>query len=151
MTETKNIPPFFYIVNMEAAIFHEDKWLMIKRSEQEEYAGGTISFVGGKIDDMEYTEDVLEKTLIREIFEEVGIEIEDEMTYVNSTLFIANNEPVVDIIFLCKYKSGKAHCKSSDEVAAVYWMTTEEVVNHPNTPPWLVKNIEIADKVRSKF
>ena len=135
---------------MEAAIFHEDRWLMIKRSEQEEYAGGTISFVGGKIDDMQYTEDVLEKTLIREVFEEVGIEIEDEMTYVNSTLFIAN-EPVIDIIFLCKYKSGNAHRKSPDEVAAVYWMTTEEVVNHPNTPPWLVKNIEIADKVRSKF
>ncbi|MFX1254368.1 MAG: NUDIX hydrolase [Promethearchaeota archaeon] len=136
---------------MEAAIFHEDKWLIIKRSEQEEYAGGTISFVGGKIDDTEYIEDVLEKTLKREILEEVGVEIEDEMVYVNSTLFIANDEPVVDIIFLCKYKSGTAHCKSPDEVAAVYWMTTEEVVSHPNTPPWLNKNIKIADKVRNKF
>ncbi|MHA2156748.1 MAG: hypothetical protein ACXABU_15495 [Candidatus Hodarchaeales archaeon] len=44
------IPHYFYIVNVEAAIFKEEKWLLIERSEKEEYGGGLLSFVGGKVD-----------------------------------------------------------------------------------------------------
>jgi 8-oxo-dGTP pyrophosphatase MutT (NUDIX family) len=149
-TEKRVIPPYYYIVNVEAAIFKEKKWLMIKRSEKEEYAGGTISFVGGKVDVTKEEVNVLEKTLRREIWEEVGVEIEEQMTYVKSSLFIANDEPVVDIIFLCQYKKGTPHCKSPDEVAMIYWMTTEEIINHPNTPPWLTQNIKIAEKTRER-
>ena len=145
------ISPYFYIVNVEAAIFKEEKWLLIERSEKEEYGGGLISFVGGKVDKTEDIGDILEKTLIREIYEEIGVEIEDQMTYVNSSLFIAAEEPVVDIIFLCKYKSGVPHCKSPDEVAKVYWMTIEEVINHPNTPVWLKRNITLAEEVRKRI
>lgn len=90
-------PPNFNIVNVEAAIFKEDKWLLKERSEKEEYGGGLISFVEEKVDKTEDNANILEKTLIREIYEEVGVEIEDKMTYVNSSLFIAVEEPVVDI------------------------------------------------------
>jgi 8-oxo-dGTP pyrophosphatase MutT (NUDIX family) len=146
----QTIPPNFYIVNVEAAIFKGNKWLMIQRSEKEEYAGGTLSFVGGKVDDCKPSDDILEKTLAREILEEVGVEVENTMLYVNSSLFLVDNIPVVDIIFLCKHKSGEPHCKSPDEVGEVYWMTTEEVISFPRTPTWLKQNIQSADEVRKQ-
>jgi hypothetical protein len=37
-----------FIVNIEGAIFKEEKWLVIERSLKEEHAGGTLSLVGGK-------------------------------------------------------------------------------------------------------
>ena len=143
--------PNFYIVNVEAAIFHEDKWLLIERSEKEDYGGGSISFVGGKIDETGDIVNILEKTLIREIDEEVGVEVEDQMTYVNSSLFIAVEQPVIDIVFLCKYKSGVPYRKSPDEVAKVYWMTIEDVRNHLNIPVWLKHNIILAEKLRKRI
>ncbi|CAN7313515.1 hypothetical protein [Paenibacillus sp. LjRoot56] len=39
-----------FIVNVEGAVFKEEKWLIIKRSEKEEHAGGSLSLVGGKVD-----------------------------------------------------------------------------------------------------
>lgn len=37
-----------FIVNVEAAICKEDKWLVITRSTKEEHAGGTLALVGAK-------------------------------------------------------------------------------------------------------
>lgn len=39
-----------YIVNVEAAVYKNDKWLIIKRSEKEEHASGLLSMVGGKVE-----------------------------------------------------------------------------------------------------
>lgn len=39
-----------FIVNVEGAVFDNDKWLVVKRSTKEEHAGGTLSLVGGKVD-----------------------------------------------------------------------------------------------------
>ena len=150
-TKNLDIPPYFYIVNVEAAIFKEDKWLIIKRSDKEDYAGGTLSFVGGKVDDTSDQLNILESSLIREIFEEVGVEVEENIVYVNSNLFLANNIPVVDVVFLCRYKSGEPYRKSPDEVDSIYWMTTEEVITNPKTPIWLQRNIQLADNLRKQF
>ena len=146
-----NIPPFFYVVNVEGAIFNDDRWLMIQRSKKEEYAGGVLSFVGGKVDNTTNQDNILENTLEREIFEEVGIRINRQMIYVNSSLFIADGVPVLDIVFLCQYKSGEPYCKSLDEVDMIYWMTIEEVIRNPKTPIWLKRNIEMADIVRKQL
>ena len=40
---------FLFIVNVEGAIYKDEKWLLIRRSEMEEHAGGTLSLVGGKV------------------------------------------------------------------------------------------------------
>ncbi len=39
-----------YIINVEAAIYKNDKWLIIKRSEKEKHAAGLLSMVGGKVE-----------------------------------------------------------------------------------------------------
>lgn len=97
-----------YIVNVEAAIYKNDKWLIIKRSEKEEHAPGILSNVGGKVEINKTENNVLEKTLIREIMEEVGIKISEKLYYVESKSFISDKgQTVVDIVFLCKYQSGE--------------------------------------------
>src|SRR5215831_12960100 len=97
-----------YVVNVEAAIFHGEKWLMILRSDDEEHAAGTLSFVGGKVERADVADNILEETLRREIAEEVGVTVAEAMRFVESKSFIADNgRPVIDIVFLCRYKSGE--------------------------------------------
>ncbi|HSU80384.1 MAG TPA: NUDIX domain-containing protein, partial [Candidatus Angelobacter sp.] len=64
-----------FVVNVEGAIHLDGKWLLILRSEKEEHAGGGLSLVGGKCEIEGNSSDILERTLHREIFEEVGIEV----------------------------------------------------------------------------
>ncbi|AKI97174.1 NUDIX hydrolase [Kosmotoga pacifica] len=138
-----------YIVNVEAAIYKEDKWLLVKRSKKEEHAPGAISLVGGKVEVNEALPNILEETLKREIMEEVGIEVYDDIQYVESKSFFTDKgEPVVDIVFLCRYKSGKPHCVNKDEVAEVFWLAAQEILEDVNTPIWVKQSLRIAEKMR---
>ncbi|WP_369899546.1 NUDIX domain-containing protein [Bacillus manliponensis] len=136
-----------FIVNVEAAIFKDGKWLLIRRSEKEEYAGGTLSLVGGKVDNEGNSSDILERTLKREVFEEVGIQV-CNFKYVNSSSFVTDTGvAVVDIVFLCDYEHGQAYAKSADEVDAVVWTTTEEILTGEEFPIYLKENIQLAYKL----
>ena len=64
-----------FIVNVEGAIFKDGKWLLIERSILEEHAGGEIIISWGKVDREGPSFDILERTLHREIEEEVGIKV----------------------------------------------------------------------------
>src|SRR5699024_9979636 len=139
-----------FIVNVEAAIFKKNQWLIIKRSEKEEHAGGLLSLVGGKVDIEGNTVNILERTIKREIFEEVDIKVKEEVSYLLSTSFVTDTqEHVVNISFLCEYESGEAIPKSPDEVAAVYWLTAEQIYNHPNAPDYLKASMKQAEKFKN--
>ncbi|MEK4715110.1 MULTISPECIES: NUDIX hydrolase [Sporosarcina] len=136
-----------FIVNVEGAIYKNKKWLLIRRSEKEEHAGGSLSLVGGKVEKEGTSSDILEKTLIREIAEEVGIEVSN-LRYVNSSSFVTDSGiNVVDIVFLCDHESGEAFAKSPDEVDDVIWMTTQQILNNSNLPIYLKGNIKLAEKL----
>ena len=82
----------------------------------------------------------------REILEEVGVNVKDRINYVHSTSFLTDTgENVVDIVFLCEYKSREAFSKSHDEVEEVLWLTTDEILNHPNSPIYLKESIKQAE------
>jgi len=141
-----------YIVNVEAAIHRDDHWLIIKRSEKEEHAPGLLSLVGGKVETKLAENNILEETLKREILEEVGIEIFEENHYVESKSFMTDNgEYVIDIVFLCKYKSGKARCMQEEEVSEIHWMSSEELLNNESAPFWLKDSIQKAYELRLKL
>lgn len=134
-----------FIVNVEGALFHNGKWLIIERSKKEEHAGGLLSLVGGKVDLEGNSSDILERTLKREMHEEVGVEVKDRMHYVHSTSFVTHaGENVVDVVFLCHYQSGEAYAKSPDEVDSVLWLTSDEIFNHPKAPIYLKESIKRA-------
>jgi len=133
-----------YIVNVEGAIVKDGQYLMIVRGE-EEYAPGGLNFPGGKVEGAGNLDDILEETLRREIAEEVNLEVHDEMDYVRSSAFVADGDPVVDVVFLCRYKAGTA---VAAEVAAVRWMTAAEAIAHPETPPWTRLSLALAEQMR---
>jgi len=140
-----------YVVNVEGAIHKDDKWLIIKRSEKEEHGPGLMTLVGGKVEIDEVQDGVLEDTLRREIREEVGIEVSDTMHYLESkTFLLADGQMVVDVVFVCKYKSGEARPVDTNEVGQIYWMTCEEVVDNGKAPIWLKESIKKAEEVRLK-
>jgi 8-oxo-dGTP diphosphatase len=138
-----------YIVNVEGAIVKDGRYLMVVGGE-EEYAPGGLSFPGGKVEGAGSADDVLEETLRREIAEEVGLEVHPEMGYVRSSAFLAEGDPVADVVFLCRWQSGEAVAADLAEVAAVRWMTAAEAIAHPDTPPWTRLALELAEQVRLK-
>jgi 8-oxo-dGTP diphosphatase len=136
-----------FIVNVEAAVVRDGRYLMVIRSEREAHAAGTLSFPGGKVEYEGLLDDVLERTARREVLEETGITIADEMAYVESKSF-GVDEPVVDIVLLCRYQAGEIQPGDPDEVAGVEWLTADEVLAHPKTPPWTAQSIRRAEPIR---
>lgn len=140
-----------FIVNTEAAIYREFRYLLCKRSEKEDHAPGGLALIGGKVELEGASSDILESTIAREVAEEVGLTIEGQLRYVHSTYFVTDQgEPVVNVIFLCEEFSGEPYAVSADEVAAVYWMKPEEVYEHPDAAEYLKDYIRMAEDVRVK-
>ncbi|WP_352420226.1 NUDIX domain-containing protein [Proteiniborus sp.] len=138
------------VINVVGAIYRDHKWLMIKRSEKEEYAPGIIAMVGGKVENEGEEYNIFENTLRREVMEEVGIELSEDMQYVDSIGFISKKwGPVIDVIFLCKIEKGEPYCASPNEVGEVYWMTTKEILENIEIPHWVKSCIKKADKLRT--
>lgn len=141
-----------YIVNVEAAIYKDDKWLIIKRSEKEEHAPGLLSFVGGKVETNVAQDGILEETLRREIMEEVGIKVSETIHYVESKSFaLDNGQVVVDIVFVCKYKSGEAKPMIPDEVSEIHWMSNKEILENEKAPIWLKESIKKVEDTRLRI
>ncbi|MEH7884355.1 NUDIX domain-containing protein [Bacillus sp. JJ1609] len=138
-----------FIINVEGAIFRDGKWLIIESSTKEEHAGGLLSLVGGTVENEGNTKDLLERTLKRELYEEVGVTIKDKVEFVrNTTFMLRDGKEVMDFVFLAEIESGEPFAKSLDEVDKVLWLTTEETHVHPRSPIWLKESIQEADLVR---
>lgn len=140
-----------FTVNVEGAVFKEEKWLIIKRSKKEEHAGGTLSLVGGKVEIEGNELNILERTVRREIFEEVGIGVKDNLQFVYSSSFISDNgNNVINVVFLCEYENGTAYNKSPEEVEEIYWMALDDILNHRDTPSWTKESITRAELQRKE-
>jgi len=134
-----------FIVNVEGAVYRDGQWLLITRSMKEEHAGGTLSLVGGKVDAEGHSQEILERTVRRELFEEVGIRVKEEAAFVYSSSFVTDDgSHVINVVFLCEYDEGTAYCKSPDEVEAVHWLDYGAIMNHPQAPPWTKESIRRA-------
>jgi len=123
-----------FVVNVEGAIERDGRYLMIVRGLEESHAPGALSFPGGKVEPTDEPENALESTLLREISEEVGVEIRKKMTYVESRLFdMDDGSKVLNVLFLCDIEAGTPFV-GSEEVQSVRWMTPEEILR--DRPPW---------------
>ncbi|MBZ0319584.1 MAG: NUDIX domain-containing protein [Anaerolineae bacterium] len=142
----------WYIVNVEAAILREGRYLIITRGAGETHAAGSLSLVGGKVEGVGFSSTPLENTVRREVLEEVGLEIDGEIIYISNTSFVADDgDPVIDIVFLCHSQSGEARAIDPTEVGAIDWLTASEILTHPDAPVWLRASIEAAEKVRVRL
>lgn len=118
----KNIP--LHVVFVEAWIKKGNKYLLAKRSSKDDQAAGKWAAPGGKID-MELEEQIVEKSLQREVMEEVGVEV-DNFQFLSSRSFIrSSGHHVVALAFVVDYKSGEAlPLEDQDEIR---WVTIKEM------------------------
>ena len=138
---------FHHVVNVEGAVLKDDRILTVIRSEAEDHAAGLLSFIGGKVEFADRESAILEVTLRREIMEEVGVEI-DNIQYITSTGFTADDGvSVVNLVFLCDWKAGEARIVDPDEVASVHWLTLDEILNHDQSPPWLLDYARLIEMI----
>lgn len=145
------MPPITYIVNVEAAIYRDDRYLLIVRSSEETQDPGVLSLPGGKVDIVGSVDAILEDTIRREVREEVSVEIEPGLVYVESKTFLMDTGyPVVDMVFLCRYKSGEPQIRDPHEIESIHWMTAKEVLDLPDAPQWTRQSIILAEEIRSK-
>ena len=90
---------------------------------------------------MEEGGEILEKTLKREVMEEVGVEIEDEILLVgNEGFFRVSGHHVVGLTFLCRWKKGVA--KPLEDQEEVKWFTKEELKNFDELPDYFKPRVE---------
>lgn len=138
-----------YVVAVFALIQKGDKYLIAKRSSDDPQAGGMWSVPGGKVD-LDEGREVLEKNLQREVKEEVGIEIEDEVTLIGNGGFTqVSGHHVVGLTFLCKWKGGAA--KPLEDQEEVRWMTLPEILEFNELPLYTREKFELLDAyLRSK-
>jgi 8-oxo-dGTP diphosphatase len=143
------VEPCWFVVNVEAAVVQDGRYLMVIRGPGETHAAGTLALIGGKIENAGTAGNILEDTLRREIREEVGVEVQADMTYVESKAFVADDgDPVVDIVFLCRHQSGTPTIGDPDEVAVVEWMTVQQILDHPKAPSWTRDSIRRVEQER---
>ncbi len=143
---------YFYIVNVEGAIWRDGRYLMIVRGAEEDHAAGALAFVGGKVEGIDWqASQILEETLKREIREEVGLEVE-YISYVLSQMFTGSDlEPVINMVFLCRYAGGQITISSPGEVASAEWLTPDEIISHRATPPWISDYLDSVEQTRTRL
>ena len=132
---------FYFVAN--AVIFRESdkRCLILKRDKREKVHPGKYGVPGGKLewadldinnptrmngDVLDY-ENAVEDLLKREVLEEAGVEVYDELLYINSVAFIRPDEtPVVLVKFAVKYKDGEVKPEKGGFTDYV-WVNEEEV------------------------
>jgi 8-oxo-dGTP pyrophosphatase MutT (NUDIX family) len=134
-----------YLKVVEVAIEHDNKFLIIKRPEGK-HAGGLLSFPGGKVEEIDEQNewDILRLAAKREILEEVGLDLQDNLNYITSNYFIDSiGAHVIDTIFHCKIKKTDLTINASPrEVPEYYWLTAEEINKANNAPEWLKQYVK---------
>lgn len=119
---------YLHSILVNAVVFKDNKVLISQRSFEEKHMPGAWTIPGGKVD---LTEGdvfhILEKNVKKEVMEETGIEVEDEMEMITNNSFIrgSNNQHVVVIVFKCTYKSGEA--TALEDTIDCKWVSLNEV------------------------
>jgi len=126
---------FLHEVAITAIVIKDNKYLITKRSATKKRFPNKWTVPGGKLESKDYlelpkdTEDywynVLERTLAREVREEVGLEIEN-VAYLTSLATVhADGSPSLVISCIADYKDGQItlQAEESDRFA---WVSLEE-------------------------
>lgn len=113
---------FYFVANVVIYRENDGRCLLLKRSANEKVHPGKYCVPGGKLEwanlDMSHPtrmngdvfdfENAVEDLLKREAREEAGVEIGDDLVYVNSVAFVRpDGIPVALVKFAAKYKAGE--------------------------------------------
>ncbi len=88
---------------------------------------------------------VLEQTLKKEILEEVGVVVADDMEFIFNDGFVrVDGTHVISCTFLCKWVSGEA--RALEDTEKVEWFTIEQLKNFPDAPDFLKRLVNALAK-----
>jgi 8-oxo-dGTP diphosphatase len=91
-----------------------------------------LSLAGRTVENEGFSKNLLERTLKRKLFEQVGINIKESVQYVRNTSFLlVDGKEVLDLVFYCEIETGEPFVKSPAEVEAVFWLTEDEICANP--------------------
>lgn len=129
-------------VIVNGVVFKKNKVLVSQRSMSELHAPGKWTIPGGKIEQTGGNVfNILEKTLVREIREETGIEVKKEMHLaMNNTFIRADGQHVIALIFKCHHKSGSP--RPLEDTTACKWVSLDEIRSMdfpPNVKGYILK------------
>lgn len=130
-----------YVVNVDGAVVRDGAYLLIERSADEEHAAGLLGFPGGTLEGLP-DGDAIERTVARELREEVGLDV-DRVEYVFSSTFATDDgTPCLNVVALCDRASGEARVRAPAEVAAIHWLTPEEMDRRDDVPPFTRRYVD---------
>lgn len=135
LMDFNNQNKYLHEVAITAIISKNNKYLIIRRSKNKKRFPSMWTVPGGKLETSDYTSlpkdtkdywyNVLEKTLKREVQEEVGLEV-DNIEYITSLATIhGDGNPSLVISCLAKYKSGKVKLQK-EETDDFAWVSLKE-------------------------
>lgn len=134
----------FHIVLVKGRVKKDDRFLMAQRGAQELHKPGVRSLPGGKVDD-DVERDILQNTLKKEIMEEVGLEITDQIELVYNNSFVrSDGAHVVGLTFLCHRHDGDA--QPLEDTASVRRFTIDELRHFPDAEDRLQTEIDALAK-----
>jgi 8-oxo-dGTP diphosphatase len=143
------VDEYSYVVNVDGVVVRNGEYLLIERAEQEDHAPGMLSFPGGKIEQQPGNTDVVEATARRELSEEVGITV-GTVEYITSQTFETDDGTrCLNLVTLCEHESGKPFPRATDEVAAVHWLTAEEIKRR-NPPAFFERYVDQIEEYRER-
>ena len=141
--ETKKPEKKQYSVIVNGMVVKDNKILLAQRSMEEKHVPGRWSPPGGKLKESGLVWQALEKTVQREVLEETGVEVEDEMHLLVNNTFNHDEDDllVISNVFLCKYKSGEP--RPLEDTTAVAWIGEDEIndyeFTHQNIKNYITK------------
>jgi 8-oxo-dGTP diphosphatase len=138
----------FHIVAVKAWVKKGDKYLLARRGMNEVHMPGIWSIPGGKVDECGETVNTLQDTIKREVQEEVGIEITEEIDLVfNNTFKRSDGASVVGLTFLCHWKSGEA--TPLEDTSEIGWFTLNELLGMEEVEDFLKREIKMLHEITS--
>lgn len=131
---SNNNSQILHSIVVNAVIEKDGKILISKRSFEEKHEPGKWTIPGGKVDvtqgDVFH---ILEKTLAKEVKEEVGVQISANVELLTNNTFIRSDDThVVALMFLCHYESGEA--KPLEDTLDVRWVLENELSDYDFSP-----------------
>lgn len=118
-------------------VVKDGKYLITKRNLNKKLFPGKWTVPGGNLevgdyinlpkDTSEHWYNVFEKVLVREISEEVGLEIEN-IRYLTSMTFLKGEEPCLIVSLYCDYLAGDIVL--NDESIDFAWVSLEDAKNY---------------------
>ncbi len=140
-----------FIVNVEVAVVREGRYLAIVRGDGEDYGAGWLGFPGGKVDPDPAAPHVLEETARREVREEVGLDLDGPIVYVESHTFAIIDEIVLDVVMLARSTTDDPYLAAPDEVAGIEWLPFEALRDDPRTQPWTRDSLVLIERKRQEL